>query len=123
MKSNFGNTSLDFLYNIGSEYALQEDYDKAIHYFKKVLEESPRHVNTLCNLGTVYALKNHYSDAINYLLYALGDQNDTIIFNNLGYCYYMMGNKKVAEDYWKKCINYQPNYGIPIQNLTLGFKN
>jgi len=50
-------------FNLGMAYYLAGDNEKAIAYYKKVMELSPEHIDALNNLATIYANQGKYKEA------------------------------------------------------------
>lgn len=55
---------VDALYNLGTLYAIVQQFDKAEEAFRKVLELKPNHSNACNNLGRVAVAQNRLDDAI-----------------------------------------------------------
>lgn len=121
------------IYNIyitmGNTYLFTFNYDKALFYYKKILTFENDKLNRLLiknNIATVYMEKKEYGKAVQLLLPLISKKeilNDSLnyvkILDNLGYCYYKVGNskgidylnlalkinKKIKSD-WKVSANY-----------------
>ncbi len=55
---------------LGQSYALSEDYEKAIIYFKQAYNNNPENIDIFKNIGQAYYLLENYSQAIESYLYA-----------------------------------------------------
>lgn len=67
--------AVDF-YNLGTAHAANEDYEKAIDYWKKSLKIDPEHKETLFNLAVVYEKLDDMAKARKYYDQYLVDLED-----------------------------------------------
>ncbi|MDD5265896.1 MAG: tetratricopeptide repeat protein [Methylococcales bacterium] len=71
-------------------------------------------------LGVIADLANNSSEAIAHYQAALAMQpTDPMILNNLGYSYYLSGDKTKAKFYFNQALNFDNRYDRAIHNLAL----
>lgn len=75
-----------FTTNLGRAYYRARDYDKAIEYLRKVLEEKPNNTSAMYVLAHVYFQKEMYDEAID-LLEKISVTNKWLAAAPLGYAY------------------------------------
>jgi two-component sensor histidine kinase len=102
------------IYNaLGNNYLFTFDNENALYYFNKALNlkiDPIEKANMKNNIAFVYMEQDKYQDAIQ-ILYPLTLKKEVLndaeaysrILDNLGYCYYKVGNPK-ALDYLKESI-------------------
>lgn len=81
-----------------------KDYDKAISFSQKALEESPDNALALLILGQIYRGKEEYAKAISYFDNALSKDKSLLIHGDRGYCYYKLGRYNDAKADLKKSV-------------------
>ncbi|HSE19934.1 MAG TPA: protein kinase [Pyrinomonadaceae bacterium] len=86
-----------FITNLGRAYYRARDYDKAIDYFTKVLEEKPDNTSAKYVLAYAYFQKGRYPEAVQ-LLEQISASNKWLAAGPLGYAYAKMGRRN---DAWK----------------------
>jgi serine/threonine-protein kinase len=86
-----------FITNLGRAYYRARDYDKAIDYFTKVLEEKPDNTSAKYVLAYAYFQKARYPEAIQ-LLEQISASNKWLAAAPLGYAYAKAGRRN---DAWK----------------------
>lgn len=105
---------------IGYVYSIQEDHDKALHYYLKAIEilgpsaNNDKHlIECYNNIGYVYSAQGKYDQALEYLEKALNiskkingsEHPDTALyFNNIGSIYYSLKQFSQALSYHKKAL-------------------
>lgn len=82
--------------NLGRSYYRARDYDKALDYFKKILEENPDNISASYVLGYVYLQKGMYSEAIE-IFEGISPKNKWLAAAPLGFAYAKAGRKADAQ--------------------------
>lgn len=82
--------------NLGRAYYRARDYDKAITYFDKMLEENPNNSSALYVLGYVYLQKGMYNEAI-VMYEKISATNKSLAAAPLGYTYAKLGRRAKAQ--------------------------
>lgn len=86
-----------FITNLGRAYYRARDYDKAIDYFTRGLEEKPDNISAKYVLAYAYFQKGRYPQAIQ-LLEQISASNKWLAAAPLGYAYAKTGRR---DDAWK----------------------
>ena len=100
------------VFQIGSAYELNKNYDDAIKYYEKYINtnrsDKKRGLN---NIGNIYLRKGKPKISIEYFSKALElDKNNKILVNNILLCYLYLRNENKAEEYFKIAENIDSNY-------------
>lgn len=100
------------IFQIGSAYELNKDYDKAIEYYEKYIDtngcDKKKGYN---NIGNIYLRKGKPKISINFFLKALEfDNKSKILTNNLLLCYLYLRDEKKSDEYFKKAELIDDNY-------------
>ncbi|GAB3461448.1 hypothetical protein GCM10027321_22100 [Massilia terrae] len=89
--------SADDAYQIGRNYHLAHQYDRALHAYRDALAADPAHVNARNGMATLYAERRAFEQAIPIwrelttgLTMASGPSS-AYLFTNLGYAYFLNG--------------------------------
>jgi Tfp pilus assembly protein PilF len=108
--------------SLGTVYAAKGRLDEAVAHFQKALSLKPDYAPARNNLGSVYLLEKKWDAAITCLkpltgslLYATPQYS----LYNLGWAYYNKGNYAVAEKYYQKALDMQPDYARALWGLGL----
>lgn len=112
LRSN--NTSNNEYYNIQSNYALglwkQGKLDEAIAALEKIIPNY-KTTNIYGSLGYLYNLKGNLDKALSFNLEALEYNNtNTVILDNLGQTYYLLGEQKKAEETYSRLMSLNPKF-------------
>ncbi|MDR1003400.1 MAG: hypothetical protein LBL97_00105 [Prevotellaceae bacterium] len=84
------------LYNTEDDTLLP--YMRAIA--QEVLKHYPKHVESMSNIAITYMLTQKYNEALNFLLQAEKyAPNDTVVLENIAYCYEHIGEDVKAKKY------------------------
>lgn len=105
------------LNGIGNVFIDTKEYDKALHYFKRVYAFDLENNNikgqeySLSNIGEVYLYKKSYDSAYYYINKALAltkeykhKQSEAIRYNLLGLLFQKKGDYKKSTEYYKEAI-------------------
>ena len=105
-------------FNKGVKSIEEENYEQAIHYFKKTIDIYPNHVPSYNNLGYIYNIMGMWDKAIETYKKALTiNPNDVRTHHDLGVSLYKkeMFDEAIAE--FKKAIALDPEIGFPYRTL------
>jgi len=98
------------LFGLGELNYDNENYDKAIEYYTKVLELEPEDPGTMNNLGLALVCKEDYKEAISVYLKSLEiDPNDPITWDNLGIAYEHTNDFEKAKEACQKALELEPS--------------
>ncbi len=100
------------IFQIGSAYELNKNYDEAIKYYEEFINtngsDKKRGFN---NIGNIYLRKGKPKISIKYFSKALEfDRNNKILINNVLLCYLSLRDEKKADVYFKKAEIIDSNY-------------
>ena len=85
-----------------------ERLDEAYNYINRAYEISPNDFYILDSMGWVLYRLGRFEEAIDFLQQALDLRNDPEVAAHLGEVYWVMGNKKAAEDIWRTALKNKP---------------
>jgi tetratricopeptide (TPR) repeat protein len=107
------------IYNaLGWFYYYSGDYQNAIYYFKKAIDEDSKYQFAYIALAYIYDEENNFLAALTYLQEAEKiDENNPDLYNNLGIVYYHLGTYENSEDAFKKAISLNYRFAEPYNNL------
>jgi len=117
----------DAVYQLGGMiYCESGNYEEALELFNRALSLNSRNSEAYINLGKVYSKMKHWDDALAqyHIAVGLGGIFTTgvyggILYANIGINYFNSGDKRQAEEAFKKSISLDPQDGTPY--LGLGF--
>lgn len=98
--------------NIGNIYYDIGMYNKAEYYYRKSISMSVDSIDAsipFSNLGLTYLNRGDFVKAKAFLSYALKDTNSSIPLSKIGYLYSKGIDGKLAELYYKKALELEPN--------------
>ena len=105
----------DFL---SQQYFNYGDFEKAVVFYEKLVEKSPRRTDYSEGLIACYQQLERYTEAEEYLLKQLANKNAYPTFYiELGYNYTLQNSPGKATEYYEQAIekiNENPNYGYAI---------
>ena len=111
----------DIINLLGCICFYREEYDKALSYFHELnFNCNKTNIYALCNIASCYRKKNSNNMAIKYLDRAKAlDDNNKLIYFNIGTIYDKLGNRKSALENFNKAIEIDSNYteAIDAKNL------
>jgi len=101
------------IFFIGLAYRNIGSFERALDYFKKVLDIQPNQVDTLNEIGLCYISIGKIDESIKYFEKALKiKENDSEILSNLGMAYLEKHDLVKAEEYLNKSIILNPEDNI-----------
>lgn len=105
----------DFL---AQQYFNDGDFEKAVVFYEKLVEKSPRRTDYIEGLIACYQQLERYQEAEDYLLRQLANKNAYPTFYiELGYNHTLQDNLDKASEYYEQAIakiDENPNYGYAI---------
>ncbi len=116
--------SLGVLYdNMEKEYN-SEETQKAIYYYKKVIENEPNHFWANLSLGVIYERNGNNIEALHHFqeAYKINPQETSICYN-LGVVYSNLGQNDLALNYYLEELNNNDFYPETYYNLGLLYKD
>jgi len=116
---NFTQPKLWRPYNeLGRIYLLDGRINKAIPYFKKVIELSSKNASGYANLGFAYYYKNNEVEAIKFFNQSLKYHEDADVYSNLGSLYYQKRDFTQAIIMFEKATKLAPEMALFWGNLA-----
>ena len=102
---NFNPDNIKAIFNMGLYYLEKNRIEKAIPFFKKVLQKDNQHLDALFNLSNISAQKGNYQEAINYCEMIIKiDHNNLNALYNRAVGYYYLGDLESALQEFKKLV-------------------
>ncbi len=93
--------------SLASAYSTTKDYDKAILFYRKMLEQDPSLTSVQFQIANAYQQKNDSKKAIaEYKSLLLKDPNYVDAYAQLGKIYYDRNNLEKANEYFEKAYDY-----------------
>lgn len=118
-------TMVEAYYGLAYFYQEHGNPEKAIRVYEDLLKIDPRNGPTKHNIGYVYLFKfNDPGKSVSYFTDAiLDDQKLVNAYYHRGYAYEKLGKKDLAIKDYKKCIQIDPLFDLPKEQLKkLGVK-
>jgi tetratricopeptide (TPR) repeat protein len=98
-------------YNRGTIYQQKEDWDRAIYYYTRAVENDDTFANAFYNLGAAYWAKGELQLAKEAYNRSLQISSDTVNARyNLALIHYKLGEKTAAIDQLRTILKLQPTY-------------
>jgi len=120
-------TSPVFFLKLGANYALQENYEKAIENYEKAIELKTNYSAAYLGLSGVYEIQQNEEKAIETYEKILGiGINDIDVLFNYGRLLYNRDNgddRTNARDIWLAIVEKQPNYSNALYSLGLYYES
>ncbi len=100
------------------------EYEKALNYFKKALEEDNRYEMAWQGIGLYYTLLGRYKDAIEACKQAIRIKPDFArAWFDVGYCYRELSQYEEAIEAYKQAIRIEPNDATPHYFLGSAYED
>jgi len=105
--------------NLGRQYELMGEPEKALEPYTKATEMAPGDFTTYYNLGNVYMALRQFQEAVPLYEKALQiDQRFPDVYNNLGIAYGNVGEFSRAFDMYVAALKVRPDYSNAVTNLV-----
>jgi len=112
-------TSIEARIALGSYYYHDNEYDKALVEFFRVLERQPNNSDVLMEIAYVYQRQGNYEKALeSHKLAAEFDPLRVIHIENVAYCLSMLRKFEEAEKTYYEAIALAPDYPVPYAQLS-----
>ncbi len=109
---------VDAFNNLGGQYAIIGQYQKAVQCYKKALAIEPDSVTAYGNMAMALAKLGQIQQAIDYCKKVLDVRtNDYEMYSNVGFLLKSIGQKEQAKDYFKKALEIEPDHEPARQGL------
>jgi len=116
-------SKLQALFSKAVKKHTSKKYPEATLIYRKILKDSPSHVDANCMLGTLFAEIGETDSALKFLLNADKLKGDAYLTkNNLGNVYKMIGEYEKAGGYYQQAIHLAPDNIQAYNNLAIIFK-
>ena len=116
----FDQVSPDACNKRGCDYFDEENYDKAIEQYNRVIDMVPSHVMALYNRGLAYSCKNDFYNSVDDFDEAIRlDPNHALAYCNRGFAYFNRGDIDKAIADLEAALQIDPNYDCARQNLNI----
>ncbi|MCX8012313.1 MAG: tetratricopeptide repeat protein, partial [Desulfobacterota bacterium] len=110
------------LYYSGLFYLLQDEYDKALSYFKKAAEKNPTYSEAYFYIGYCYGKLGRLTEEIEAYKQAIRIKPDLAEAHcGLGVAYYKLGRPTEAIEAFKQAIRIKPDYAEAHYNLGVAY--
>jgi tetratricopeptide (TPR) repeat protein len=94
--------------------------DSAIKQFEKEIETNPHHFNAQLMLGRLYGENGSVEESITAFKAALSIKSqDPLVWNGLGYSYYLKKDYNEAIDLYEKALSMSPEIALIHYNKAL----
>ncbi|RMH47295.1 MAG: type IV pilus biogenesis/stability protein PilW [Gammaproteobacteria bacterium] len=106
---------------MGYYFQVVREFDKAEQHFREALSLAPNDGGILNLYGTFLCAAERYAAAERYFLKAIeapGYANIAQTYENAGVCALRAGNKEVAEEYFEKALNHNPESPTALLGLA-----
>jgi tetratricopeptide (TPR) repeat protein len=112
-------------YNKANKELLNNNYDNAIEYYKKLLELKENDLICLNELGNLYKNINRFNDAIICYEKIVNIETDLckkcVILNEIGTCFNIMENYVKAIEYFEKILQINNNVYEVYNNISCSY--
>ena len=99
------------LFNLGVNFLISKENTQAEDFFNKVLEKNPNHAQALYNLAALAYGREDYDFSLSKYQESLNaDPQNKIVYFSIANCYHKKNNIEQAKTYFKKCIEYCPDF-------------
>lgn len=104
-------------------YIVDEDYNQAFAFVKRVLEIDSENIEAICNMGMIYYNKKNYQKAIEYLQKAINRNQNQELYDILGDCHFELGDLEKALESYFKAISKDTNDEVYIADVEFKIAN
>ena len=110
--------SLDVFTKKAGKSMLDKDYDRAIHFYARVLELDPDNYEAIKNLGLAYSASGNRAKALEFFERTLkANPSDPDNHNNLGVYYSDVGDPEKAIDFFEDAVAIDSMNPVTLTNL------
>lgn len=107
---------------VGNTYALKENYEKAIEYYKEAVEKYPNNKELLISIGNAYNNINQYDQAMEWFKKVdLEDIHNVDTLYNIGVIYYNKAKYDDAIKYFKKSTDLYAEFAMGYYQLGMTY--
>jgi tetratricopeptide (TPR) repeat protein len=115
-------------WRLGNNYALSENMDEAVKYFKESIQLKPDYLDAHISLSQVYERQNKIDEAVETYKQALsyGGANNAALLFDFGRLLYNRNEEKDRDDaeiLWLNAVRLQPNYSNALYSLALLYES
>lgn len=106
----------------GDEYFAEENYEEAMAYYKKAMEEDPQNVTYITNTAICYRKCGDLETAKSLYYEALDiDPNHAELNSSLGSLYILENDPEKAITFFEKAIEIDPTLSVAFGNGALAY--
>lgn len=110
-------TAWNIRYNLGVALAHEGRLDEALEHFRLVLQDSPKHMETLINIGGIHLSRGDAGEALKAFTSALSVWDVPLVRANLAVAYLQLEQLDNAERELRKALAMNPNMPDALTNL------
>jgi len=111
----YSQTDEESLLQKGIDAVINSQFEEAIIYFDKILENDPQNIKALLNKGVALINLERHSEAINHFDKVLEiDPNNTDALNNKGVALLNLGEYDEAKSYFDRVLELDPENQVAI---------
>lgn len=107
---------------VGNCYALKDDYEKAIDFYKLAVKEYPKNKELIISIGNAYNNLNQYDNAMEWFKKLPFEEIDNInTLYNIGVIYYNKANYDEAVKYFKRATEINVEFADAFYQLGMTY--
>lgn len=113
-------------FDMGTEWLIRKDYDKALEYFRHVIELNKNFIYAYIREAEIFAIKENYHDAVRVLRRAIKvDKEFDKLYYLIAIFLYKDKNYKHALEYIEEAINLNadPYYIKFKEQISISYSN
>ncbi len=109
-------------YRIGEAYYKKQNYQRALLFYKKAIEQLPYHLDFQEKLGATYIALDYQREAKQTFDFVLSENpKRKVALNNLGYLKVLQKKFKEGEKYYNQALALDPDYEQALLSRTVTF--
>lgn len=109
-------------YALAKTYIQSKEYRKAKYYLEEAMVINPD-TNYMRELAKINYFLGNYDKSMELYQMLLADSNKGEIFNDLGLCYYHLGQQQKALEFFEKALKENPEKAIYNYNVAICYKS